>query len=156
VEQGCREAMNAGILAGYPLVGIDVSLFDGDYHQVDSSELAFKIAGSMAFHDACKKANPCLMEPVMSVEITAPEHTMGEVLSDLGSRRGEVLEISHQQDQTIKIKAQVPLKDMFGYTTDLRSRTQGRATHVMEFRNYHPMPAEIQRDVLRGYGIAVC
>ncbi|MEP0815100.1 MAG: elongation factor G [bacterium] len=155
VEQGCKEAMASGILAGYPMVGVEVTLFDGSHHSVDSSEIAFKTAGSMAFQAACRKARPCLKEPIMTVEVTAPEHTMGDVMGDLSSRRGRIVNMDHGNDGTVRIRAEVPLSEMFGYTTDLRSKTQGRASHVMEFHHYEPLPESIEKAILEKYGAKV-
>jgi len=148
VERGCKEAMSSGILAGYPIIGVDITLIDGDYHSIDSSEIAFRVAGSIGFQEAFRKADPCLMEPIMDVDITAPEHTMGDVIGDLNGRRGKVNDIDHLQDGSVRIKAEVPLAEMFGYTTDLRSRTQGRASHVMEFHHYEPLPDELEKDII--------
>ncbi len=155
VEKGCREALQTGIIAGYPLVGVEATLYDGEFHSVDSSEMAFKIAGSMAIQDACRKASPALMEPVMAVEIVTPEHTMGDVIGDLNSRRGKIIDIDHSQDGTVRIKGEVPLSEMFGYTTDLRSRTQGRGSHSMEFHHYECLPAEMEKAILQKSGMRV-
>lgn len=155
IEKGCRSALKTGILAGYPLIGVEVTLLDGDHHSVDSSEMSFEIAGSMALQSACRKAEPCMKEPVMAVEVTAPEHTMGDVISDLNARRGSVHDIDHTQSGSVKIKAEVPLSEMFGYTTDLRSKTQGRATHVMEFDHYEALPEEKGKALEEKLGIKV-
>ena len=139
--------MQYGILAGYPLVDVKVTLTDGAYHEVDSSEMAFKIAGSMAFQDAAKKAKPVLMEPVMRVEVVSPKEYLGDVMGDLAARRGK---IQSQEDRggTQIIQARVPLSEMFGYATDLRSRTQGRATYSMHFDRYEQAPSNVSEEVV--------
>jgi len=149
VEDGVREAMESGILAGYPVVDVRVTLVDGSYHEVDSSELAFKIAGSLAFKDAARKAKPVLLEPVMKVEVTTPEAYMGDVLADLNARRGRIQAMEQRQGLRV-ITALVPLAEMFGYATDLRSRTQGRAVYTMEFSHYEEVPAAVAEEVLKG------
>jgi elongation factor G len=156
VEQGIREAMGSGVLAGYEVKDIKVSLYDGSYHEVDSSEIAFKIAGSMAFKDGCKKANPALLEPVMKVEVVLPEEYMGDVIGDLNSRRGRI-EGMEARPGTQIIKSVVPLATMFGYATDLRSRSQGRATYTMHFSHYEEVPKQIADEIIakaRGSGAA--
>ena len=140
VEKGVKEATENGALAGYPMVDVKVTLFDGSYHDVDSSEIAFKIAGSMAFKEAARKASPVLLEPIMSVEVVVPEDFMGDVIGDLNSRRGKVLGMD-TRPAAQAIDARVPLAQMFGYATDLRSMTQGRATYTMQFSHYEPVPA---------------
>jgi elongation factor G len=147
VDAGIREAMTSGVLAGYPTVDVKVTLTDGSYHDVDSSEMAFKIAGSMAFKKAADLANPVLLEPVMAVEVTTPEEYMGDVIGDLSSRRGKV-EGMEQRGNSHIIQAQVPLSDMFGYATDLRSRTQGRATYSMQFHAYNEVPESIAKEII--------
>jgi elongation factor G len=147
VDAGIQESITAGVLAGYPTVDIRVTLIDGSYHDVDSSELAFKIAGSMAVKDAAKKAHPILLEPVMAVEVVTPEEYMGDVIGDLSSRRGKV-EGMEQRGTSQVVRALVPLADMFGYATDLRSRTQGRATYTMQFSAYHEVPDSIAREIV--------
>ncbi len=142
VEKGVKEAMESGILAGYPVVDVKVTLYDGSYHEVDSSEMAFKIAGSMAFKDACQKANPVLLEPIMAVEVVTPEDYMGDVIGDLNSRRGKVQSMEKRGNSQV-IRAEVPLSEMFGYATDLRSKTQGRATYTMQFSHYEEVPKNI-------------
>ena len=139
IDQGIQEALTRGVLAGYPIDDVRIELYDGSYHDVDSSEMAFKIAGSMAFQDAAKKATPVLLEPMMRVEVAVPKEYMGDVMGNLASRRGS---IQSQEDRggTQIIGARVPLSEMFGYTTDLRSRTQGRATYSMQFDQYQPRP----------------
>jgi elongation factor G len=147
IDQGIREAMTNGILAGYPVDDVAVELYDGSYHDVDSSEMAFKIAGSMAFKDAAKRARPVLLEPVMRVEVVVPKDYMGDVMGNLASRRGH---IQSQEDRggTQIISARVPLSEMFGYATDLRSRTQGRATYSMHFDRYEPAPQNVSEEVV--------
>ena len=144
IDEGIKEALTRGVLAGYPIDDVRVELYDGSYHDVDSSEMAFKIAGSMAFQDAAKKAKPVLLEPVMRVEVVVPKEHMGDVMGNLSSRRGQ---IQSQEDRggTQIIAARVPLSEMFGYATDLRSRTQGRATYSMHFDRYEPAPQTRQR-----------
>ena len=147
VDQGVQEAMASGVLAGYPVVDIRVTLTDGSYHDVDSSEMAFKIAGSMAFKSAARKAKPALLEPIFDVEVVTPEEYMGDVIGDLSGRRGRIEEMD-QRGQDRIVKAQVPLAEMFGYATELRSRTQGRATHSMQFDSYQEVPKSISDDVV--------
>tara|TARA_B100001079_G_scaffold132406_1_gene113436 strand:+ start:4165 stop:6213 length:2049 start_codon:yes stop_codon:yes gene_type:complete len=147
VDAGIQEALKNGIVAGYPLEDIRVELIFGSYHDVDSSEIAFKIAGSMAIQDACRKANPKLMEPVMKVEVIVPDEYLGDVMGDLNSRRGKI-EGMEQRKQAQVIKADVPLSNMFGYVTDLRSITQGRAVYHMEFSKYQQVPASIESEIL--------
>jgi elongation factor G len=146
-ERGIREALEGGVLAGYPMVDVRVSLLDGSYHEVDSSEMSFKIAGSMALKDAARKAAPILLEPVMSVEIVVPEEFMGDVMGDLASRRGHIQGMEARGGATV-ISARVPLKEMFGYATDLRSATQGRATYTMQFSHYEPVPQMISEEIM--------
>ena len=147
IDQGIREAMTTGVLAGYPVEDVAVELYDGSYHDVDSSEMAFKIAGSMAFKNAAKRAKPVLLEPVMRVEVVVPKDFMGDVMGNLASRRGH---IQSQEDRggTQIIQARVPLSEMFGYATDLRSRTQGRATYSMHFDRYEPTPQNVSEEVV--------
>jgi elongation factor G len=147
IDEGIKEALTRGILAGYPIDDVRIELYDGSYHDVDSSEMAFKIAGSMAFQDAAKKAKPVLLEPVMRVEVVVPKDYLGDVMGDLASRRGR---IQSQEDRggTQIISARVPLSDMFGYATDLRSRTQGRATYSMHFDRYEPAPRNVSDEVV--------
>jgi len=147
VEKGIREAMDSGVLAGYPVVDVRATLYDGSYHEVDSSELAFKIAGSMAFKDAARKASPVLLEPMMSVEVVTPEDYMGDVMGDLSSRRGKVQAMQRRGSVQV-IRALVPLSEMFGYATDLRSRTQGRATYTMQFSHYEAVPKNISDQII--------
>jgi len=147
VEKGIIEAMDGGVLAGYPVVDVRATLFDGSYHEVDSSEMAFKIAGSMAFKDGAKKANIALLEPIMSVEVVTPEEYMGDVIGDLNSRRGKIMSME-KRGSAQAIKAMVPLSEMFGYATDLRSKTQGRATYTMQFSHYEDVPKGIMDSIV--------
>jgi elongation factor G len=147
VEKGIKEALENGVLAGYPVVDVKVILFDGSYHEVDSSEMAFKIAGSMAFKNAVKKAKPVLLEPIMAIEVVTPEEYMGEVIGDLNSRRGRI-QTMNQRSNVRVIAAQVPLSSMFGYATDLRSKTQGRATYTMQIAHYEEVPKNISEDIV--------
>ncbi len=147
VDAGIQEALTAGVLAGYPTVDVRVTLVHGSYHEVDSSEMAFKIAGSMAVKAAAKQAHPVLLEPIMSVEVVTPEAYVGEVIGDLSSRRGRV-EGMEQRGASHVVRCHVPLSDMFGYATDLRSRTQGRATYSMQFHSYQEVPGSISREIV--------
>jgi elongation factor G len=148
IEKGIVEAMENGVVAGYPVIDVEVRLLDGSYHEVDSSEMAFKIAGSMAFKEAAKKADPVLLEPIMRVEVVVPEEYLGDVMGDLSSRRGRVLGM-HPRGNAQVINAHVPLKEMFGYATDLRSITQGRATYTMIFDHYEEVPVNIVEEILK-------
>ncbi|MGO9379750.1 MAG: elongation factor G [Dissulfurispiraceae bacterium] len=147
VEKGVKEAMDGGVLAGYPIMDVKVTLIDGSYHEVDSSEMAFKIAGSMAFKEGAKKAQLVLLEPVMNVEDVTPEEYMGDVIGDLNSRRGKIQSME-KRGKTQVIKATVPLSEMFGYATDLRSKTQGRATYTMQFSHYEEVPKSIMESIV--------
>ena len=147
VDAGIQEALTSGVLAGYPMVDVRVTLTYGSYHDVDSSEMAFKIAGSMAVKKAAREASPVLLEPVMAVEVVTPEDYMGDVIGDLSSRRGRV-EGMEQRGSSHVVRAQVPLADMFGYATDLRSRTQGRATYTMQFHAYNEVPESIAKEII--------
>ncbi len=147
VDAGCQEAMAAGPLAGYPLVDVQVTLMDGAYHDVDSSELAFKIAGIAGFREAAKLAGPVLLEPVMSVEVVTPEDFMGDVIGDLNSRRGQIQSMDERSGARV-VKAVVPLSEMFGYVGDLRSRTQGRASYSMQFDSYAEVPAAVAKEII--------
>ncbi|MHB1782596.1 MAG: elongation factor G, partial [Acidimicrobiales bacterium] len=147
IDAGIKEAMESGVLAGYPTVDLRVTLVFGSYHDVDSSEMAFKIAGSMAYKKAARVARPVLLEPIMQVEVVTPEDYMGDVIGDLSSRRGKV-EGMEQRGSYQVVRAQVPLSDMFGYATDLRSRTQGRATYTMQFNSYQEVPESIAREIV--------
>ena len=147
VEKGIKEAADGGVLAGYPFVDFRVTLTDGSYHEVDSSEMAFKIAGSMGFKEAAKKAKPVILEPIMNVEVVTPEEYMGDVIGDLNSRRGKIQSMEKRGKAQV-IRSQVPLSEMFGYATDLRSRTQGRATYTMQFSNYDEVPKGIAEGII--------
>ena len=148
IDAGCREAMSTGVLAGYPVVDVKVTVVDGSYHEVDSSEMAFKVAGSMAFKAAVAKADPVLLEPVMKVEVTVPEEYMGDVMGDINSRRGRIEGMEPRMGVQV-IKAVVPLAEMFGYATDLRSRTQGRGTYSMEFSHYEEVPKNLADEIIK-------
>ncbi|NLW64989.1 MAG: elongation factor G [Clostridiales bacterium] len=147
VDAGIQGAMQAGVLAGYPVVDIKVTLIDGSYHEVDSSEMAFKIAGSMAFKEACRKADPVLLEPIMKVSVTSPDEYVGDVIGDLNSRRGQVLGMENRTGST-QVDANVPLSCMFGYATDLRSKTQGRANYAMEPSHYIELPKSLTEEII--------
>ena len=147
VDAGCQEAMETGVLAGFPMVDIKVTLQDGAYHEVDSSELAFKIAGSMAFKEAARRAGPVLLEPMMAVEVTTPEDFMGEVIGDLNSRRGQIQAMEELAGARV-VKALVPLSEMFGYVGDLRSKTQGRANYSMQFDSYAQVPQNVATEII--------
>ena len=147
VDAGCQDAMEFGVVAGYPLVDVKVTLRDGAYHEVDSSELAFKIAGSMAFKEAARRAGPVLMEPVMAVEVTTPEDFMGDVIGDINSRRGQMQSMDERSGSRI-ITALVPLSEMFGYVGDLRSKTQGRASYSMQFHSYAQVPSNVALEII--------
>jgi elongation factor G len=147
-NQGIQAALDNGVLAGYPTVDVKVSLVDGQYHDVDSSEMAFKIAGQMAFREAARKAGPVLLEPIMGVEVVTPDEYMGDVMGDLSSRRGRI-EGMEARGNTQVVRAQVPLSEMFGYSTDLRSRTQGRATYTMQFHSYQQVPEVIAQEIVK-------
>jgi elongation factor G len=151
IEQGIKEALETGVLAGYPTTGVHVELYDGSYHDVDSSEMAFKIAGSMAYQDAAKKARPIIKEPIMEVEVVVPEEHMGDVIGDLNSRRGH---IKHMEPRTglQVITARVPLSEMFGYSTNLRSMTQGRGTYTMQFAVYDEVPKSVSEEIIAKVG----
>ena len=151
VDKGIQEALNSGVLAGYPVEDIRVELIDGSYHEVDSSEAAFKVAGSMAIKDALKKSNPVILEPVMTVEVETPEEYTGFVMGDIPSRRG-LIQGQEQRGDAIVISAKVPLGNMFGYATDLRSGTQGRAVYTMQFDSYEPVPKNVQDEIISKAG----
>jgi elongation factor G len=146
VEKGCKEALDAGVVAGYPMVDLKVTLYDGSYHEVDSSEMAFKIAGSMALKQAAIKAKPIILEPIFKIEVTTPEEYMGDIIGDINSRRGMIGGMTDRNGAKI-ITAKVPLSEMFGYATDLRSKSQGRATYSMEFEEYAQVPASVQKAI---------
>jgi elongation factor G len=148
VDQGIQQALDGGVLAGYPTVDVRATLVDGSYHDVDSSEMAFKVAGSMVFKEAARKASPVLLEPIMSVEVVTPEEYMGDVMGDLSSRRGRIEGMEARGNSQV-IRAQIPLSEMFGYSTDLRSRTQGRATYTMQFHSYQPVPTSIADEIVK-------
>jgi elongation factor G len=148
IEGGVREAMDTGVIAGYPVVDVRVAVVDGSYHEVDSSEMAFKIAGSLAFKAAMQKANPTIKEPIMAVEIVTPEQFLGDVIGDLNSRRGRIEGIEPGPGGTQTIRAHVPLAEMFGYATALRSLTQGRATYVMQPSHYEEVPSHIAQELI--------
>jgi elongation factor G len=148
IDAGMQDAMRLGILAGYPLVGVKATLIDGAYHEVDSSEMAFKIAGSMVLKEGLRRADPVLLEPVMAVEVRTPEEYMGEVIGDLNSRRGQI----HQMQDASGVKvvsALVPLSEMFGYVGDLRSKTQGRAVYSMQFDSYAEVPRSVAEEIIK-------
>jgi elongation factor G len=148
VDQGIQEAMESGVLAGYPMVDVRATLTDGSYHEVDSSEIAFKIAGQMAFRDAARKADPVLLEPVMEFEIITPEEFLGDVMGDVTSRRGRIEHIDERSGMR-SIRVHVPLAELFGYATDLRSKTQGRASHTpMQLQAYQEVPAQIAKEIV--------
>ncbi len=149
IQKGVKEALDRGIQAGYPIVDVKVTVYDGTYHDVDSNEVAFKIAGSMAFQDACKKAGPVLLEPIMKVEVLTPEQYMGDVIGDLSSKRGTIKEMRDRVSVKV-VDAEVPLAEMFGYATQLRSMTQGRASYSMEFGSYEPVPPNVANAVIEG------
>ena len=147
VDKGCQEALSNGVVAGYPMVDVKVEVFDGSFHDVDSNEMAFKIAGSMAFKEGCRKARPVLLEPMMSVEVVTPEDYMGDVVGDLNRRRGRIGSMEQRGNARL-VSAEVPLAEMFGYATDLRSSTQGRAAYSMQFKHYEEVPASIAKEVV--------
>jgi elongation factor G len=148
VDAGCQDAMEFGVLAGFPLTGVKVTLLDGKYHEVDSSEMAFKVAGSMAFKEAARKADPALLEPMMAVEVTTPEDYMGEVIGDLNSRRGQIQAMEERFGSRV-VKALVPLSEMFGYVGDLRSKTSGRASYSMQFDSYAEVPRNVAEEIVK-------
>jgi elongation factor G len=150
IEKGVKERLDSGVIAGYPLRDVRVTVIDGSFHDVDSNEMAFKIAGSMAFLDACKRADPVLLEPIMKVEVVVPQDFMGDVIGNLNGRRGKIQGMKARAAAQI-IDASVPLSEMFGYATDLRSRTQGRATYSMEFDRYDPVPRQISEAIIAKY-----
>ena len=153
VDAGIQGAMQAGVLAGYPVEDVKVTLYDGSFHEVDSSEMAFKIAGSMAFKEACRKANPVLLEPIMKVDVIVPEDYMGDVMGDLNARRGQIQGMEARPGAQA-ISALVPLSEMFGYATDLRSRTQGRGQYSMEPHSYVEIPKNIAEKIIAERGRA--
>ena len=147
IEKGCREALDSGAIAGYPLVDIKVAVFDGSFHEVDSSEMAFKIAASMALKDGAKKANPVILEPIMKVEVVAPEANLGDIIGDLSSRRGQIGEMGVRGNVRY-VRAEVPLAEMFGYATNVRSLSQGRASFTMEPSHYAEVPANVAKAIV--------
>jgi elongation factor G len=148
IDAGIQDAMQNGVLGGYQVLDVKVTLVDGSYHEVDSSEMAFRIAGSMAFKDGCRKADPVLLEPIMKVDVVIPEVYMGDVMGDITSRRGKIEGMTERSGAQV-ITANVPLASMFGYATELRSRTQGRGVFTMQFSHYEEVPASIQESVLK-------
>jgi elongation factor G len=140
--------MENGVVAGFPMVDVKVTLFDGSFHEVDSSEMAFKIAGSMGFREGAKRCNPVLLEPIMKVEVVSPEEYMGDVVGDLNRRRGMIKEMDESPSGKV-VRAEVPLKEMFGYATDLRSQSQGRATYSMEFEKYAEAPSSVTDEIVK-------
>jgi elongation factor G len=147
VEKGVTEALSSGVLAGYPLVDLKVVLVEGSYHEVDSNEMAFKICASMALKEAVQKGKPVLLEPVMRVEVVVPSEYMGDVMGDLNSRRGRIKGMEERSGAQV-INADVPLAEMFGYSTDLRSATQGRATYTMQFDHYEKVPGSVSEELV--------
>jgi elongation factor G len=148
IDQGIQSAMQLGVLAGYPLVGVKATLLDGAYHDVDSSEMAFKIAGSMILKEAVRQADPVLLEPIMAVEVRTPEDYMGDVIGDLNSRRGQIHAMEDISGAKV-VKAVVPLSEMFGYVGDLRSKTQGRANYTMQFDSYAEVPKNVAEEIIK-------
>jgi elongation factor G len=151
VDKGIQESLSSGVLAGYPVVDIKVQLVDGSYHEVDSSEMAFKIAGSMAIKEALRKAGPVILEPTMAVEVVTPEEFMGDVIGDLNRRRGHIDNMEPRGNAQV-IRAKVPLSEMFGYSTDLRSKTQGRAVYSMQFKAYEQVPKSVAEEIVSKSG----
>ncbi|HOX22384.1 MAG TPA: elongation factor G, partial [Elusimicrobiales bacterium] len=147
VEKGCREALDGGAVAGYPLVDIKVTLYDGSFHEVDSSEIAFKIAAAMALRSGCKKAGPAILEPIMKVEVVTPEANMGDIIGDLSSRRAKITEMGNRGNVRV-VKGTVPLSEMFGYATTVRSISQGRASFNMEPSHYEEVPGNIAKSII--------
>jgi elongation factor G len=152
VEAGVKEAMLTGVVAGFPIVDVKVTLLDGSYHEVDSSELAFKIAGSIGFKEACRKADPVILEPMMRLEVVTPDDFMGDVMGDINARRGKI-EGMEQRGNTQIVRGYVPLAEMFGYATSLRSMTQGRAQHTMSFAYYEQVPRALAEEITSSAGI---
>jgi elongation factor G len=147
VDAGIQDAMQSGVLAGFPAVDMRATLVYGSYHDVDSSEMAFKIAASMCFKEACRRASPVLLEPIMAVEVVTPDDYLGDVIGDLASRRGHVGGMDQRANNQV-VRAEVPLAEMFGYATDLRSRTQGRATYTMQFTSYQEVPEQVAKEIV--------
>jgi len=148
--KGIKEAIETGVIAGYPVCDVIVTLYDGSFHEVDSSEIAFKIAGSIAFKEAFKKASPIILEPIMEVEVVTPDEFMGDIIGNLNARRGKIEGVEKRGKMQI-IKAFVPLSDMFGYSTDLRSLSQGRANYTMQFSRYEPLPNNLKEAIISKY-----
>jgi elongation factor G len=148
VDAGIQDAMQYGVVAGYPIVGVKATLLDGAAHDVDSSEMAFKIAGSMAFKEAARRADPALLEPIMAVEVRTPESYMGDVIGDLNSRRGHIQAMEDASGAKV-VRALVPLSEMFGYVGDLRSKTQGRAVYSMQFDSYAEVPRNVAEEIVK-------
>jgi elongation factor G len=148
VEKGVRESAEAGVLAGYPVVDVKIRLVDGSFHEVDSSDMAFKMAASMAFKEGIHKAGPILQEPIMKVEVVTPEEFLGEIMGQLNARRGNIIGTEVRPGNTQMVTAMVPLAEMFGYTTDLRSATQGRATYTMTFHHYEQVPKSVSEEII--------
>ena len=151
INKGIHEALGSGVVAGYPIVDIKAAVYDGSFHDVDSSEIAFKIAAGMAFREACRRAKPILLEPIMKVEVVTPEEFMGDVIGDLNSKRAQIHEMSDRGNIKV-VDAEVPLAEMFGYATALRSMSQGRASYSMEFKNYQEVPANIAAEIVAAKG----
>jgi elongation factor G len=149
IQKGVKEAMDKGVVAGFPMVDLQVAVYDGSYHEVDSSEIAFKMAGILAFQEAAKRANPVVLEPIMKVEVVTPEEYMGDVIGNLNSKRGQIQEMTQRGTAKV-VRAMVPLSEMFGYATDLRSMSQGRATYSMEFDHYSEVPKNIEAQIVAG------
>jgi elongation factor G len=150
IEAGLREALESGVVAGYPLVDIKATLYDGSYHEVDSSEMAFKIAGSMALKEGVQRGQPILLEPIMKIEVVAPEEYTGDIIGNLSSRRGTIEGMELRTEGVQSIRASVPLAEMFGYATRLRSMTQGRGTFTMEFEHYAPVSEDVAQTIMKG------
>jgi elongation factor G len=152
-EEGIREAMSGGVIAGYPVVDVSVSLVDGAFHEVDSSEMAFKVAGSMALKDAVQRGGPVLLEPIMKVEVATPEEYLGAIQGNISARRGQIESMEQRPGGTQAIEALVPLSEMFGYATDLRSMSQGRANFTMEFAHYAQLPKTLAEKIMKGEAV---
>ena len=152
VKDGIEETLQAGVYAGYPVVDVKVALYDGSYHDVDSSEIAFKMAASMAFKAACRRAKPIILEPIMRLDVVTPEVNMSSVIGNINSRRGQVENVEKAKGNMTNIRAEVPLQEMFGYTTILRTLSQGRATSTMEFQKYKRIPKELEEKILKSEG----
>jgi elongation factor G len=148
-EKGVKESLDKGILAGYPVIDVEVALYDGSFHEVDSSEAAFKIAGSMAFQEAAKKAKPVILEPIMKIQILVPQDFLGDITGDLQSKRGRIEALGERTNMKV-IDAKVPLSEMFGYATKLRSMTQGRGSFTMEFDRYEEVPKSVETQIIEG------